>query len=124
MSTKKTTLFYTVLIVIASIAVEGRELSTMLADRRRAVMNWVTLPEPMAVAESTDALQELRRLGVHVDALVVNRLTPTPDRPCQWCAARRAFEGASIRALGDQGGALTIRTIAARAREPRGRAAP
>ena len=106
--------------LIASIALEGRELSTMLADRRRAVMNWVTLPEPMAVAESMDALQELRRLGVHVDAVVVNRLTPTPDRPCRWCAARRAFEGASIRALGDQGGALTIRTIAARAREPRG----
>ena len=109
--------------LIESIDAEGRELSALLADRRRAVMTWITLPEPMAVAESVDALQELRRLGMHVDALVVNRLTPAPDRPCRWCAARRTFEGASIRAVSARAGQLAIRTISARAREPRGIAA-
>ena len=106
--------------LIGSIAAQGRELSALLVDHGRAAMTWVTLPEPMAVAESTDALNELRHLGVHVDDVVVNRLTPPPDRPCRWCGARRAFEGAAIRTLSSHLGKFSIRTIEARAREPRG----
>ena len=109
--------------LIESIDAEGRELSTLLADRKRAVLTWVTLPEPMAVAESLDALQELRRLGVHVDAIVINRMTAAPDRACRWCDARRTFEGAAVRGLTARIGALDLRTVAARAREPRGVAA-
>jgi arsenite-transporting ATPase len=105
--------------LIESIAAEGQELAALLTDRRHAVMTLITLPEPMAIAESRDALRELRRLGVHVDAVVINRLTPAPDRSCRWCQARRAFERTSIRSLTAAGGKPTIRTIAARVVEPR-----
>ena len=109
--------------LIESIAAEGRELSTLLADRRSVDVTWVTLPEPMAMAESVDALHELHRMGLHVEAMVVNRVTPPPSVPCRWCNARRAFESATIRAITVRAGKLGPRAIAARAREPRGVAA-
>ena len=109
--------------LIESIAAEGRELSRLLGDRRRAMMTWITLPEPMSIAESLDALQELLRLGVHVDTVFVNRVTPAPNRACQWCEARRAFERAAMRTVMARAGKLAVRTIAARAAEPRSIAA-
>ena len=110
--------------LVAALDDEGRRLAELLRDGERAVMTWVTLPEPMAVAETTDALAELRRLAVRVDTLVVNRLTPVPDRRCQWCAARRGVERGAIDGLLESiGGSMRIATVAARATEPRGPAA-
>ena len=111
--------------LIASVDEEGRALAEMLADPARAAMTLVTLPEPMAVAETTDALRELTRTGLPVRTLVVNRLTPAPDRPCAWCRARRRFEHAAVRRLLADGGipaTTRIATVSARAREPRGAA--
>lgn len=112
--------------LIASLDDEGRALAALLRDRRRTVLSWVTLPEPMAVAETMDALGELRRLDLHVDNIVVNRITATPDRRCGWCHARRRFERQAVDSLLSQlkatGGPVLV-TIAARASEPRGVAA-
>jgi arsenite-transporting ATPase len=86
-------------------------------------MSWVTLPESMAVAETFDALAELTRLDMPVDTLIVNRLTPAPDRPCRWCRARRRFEGEAIAALQphlDAAGSPRLAVVASRGTEPRG----
>jgi arsenite-transporting ATPase len=85
--------------LIASIDDEARDLAALLSDKRRCAASWVTLPEPMAVAETADALQELQRLQVHVDTVVINRVTPAPDRPCRWCSGRRAYERAAVESL-------------------------
>lgn len=112
--------------LIRSLNDEGRRLAGLVRDGRRTTMSWVTLPEPMAVAETADALCELDRLGVRVDAIIVNRLTPAPTSPCRWCRARRAFERTAVRSLLAQlserrsSDAVRIATIEARATEPRG----
>ena len=107
--------------LVAALDDEGRRLSELLRDGDRAVMSWVTLPEPMAVAETIDALAELRRLGVRADTLVVNRITPVPDRRCQWCVARRSFErGALDVLLATIGGSMRVAAVASRPTEPRG----
>ena len=111
--------------LIASVDEEGRALAELLADPARAAFTLVTLPEPMAVAETIDALRELTRLELAVPTLVVNRLTPPPDRTCAWCRARRRFEHAAVRPLlRDDGVPETTRiaAVSARAREPRGAA--
>jgi arsenite-transporting ATPase len=109
---------------IAELDAEATSLETLLRDRRHTAMSWITLPEPMAVAETIDGLRELRRLGVRVDRLVVNRLTPAPDRRCAWCSTRRRLERAAIQPL-VAGGEQELQTAAvfARPREPRGVAA-
>jgi arsenite-transporting ATPase len=107
--------------LIVALDREGRELQGLLGDPAKSAMRWVTLPEPMAVAETRDALRELSRLGLHVEAVVVNRLTKVPDRACRWCRARRSFEGGAISPLlTDLEGAVRVATVSARADEPRG----
>jgi arsenite-transporting ATPase len=110
-------------VLIASLDDEGRALAALLGDRQRTAMSWVTLPEPMAVAETADALAELTRLHMPVDTLIVNRLTPPPDRPCRWCRARRRFEGEALVALQPHlqaAGSPRLATVASRGTEPRG----
>lgn len=60
--------------VIEEIASEARALRGMLRDASRCGLTWVTLPEPMAVAESRDALSALDAMGVRVGRIVVNRV--------------------------------------------------
>ena len=104
---------------------EAGRLAELLSDATRSAVSWITLPEPMAVAESADGLRELRRLGLQVDRIVVNRVTPPPDRPCRWCTARRAFERGAIDALraAVEDASPPFATVVARPREPRGVAA-
>ena len=112
--------------LIAEIADEAEELASLLRDRRRTAVSWVTLPEPVTIAETRDGLAELVRMGLNVDRVVINRLTPPPRRACAWCAARRAVERRAIASLAaDFAGApaAEIVTVGARPTEPRGPAA-
>jgi arsenite-transporting ATPase len=107
--------------LITALDAEGKALSALLRDHRSSAMHWVTLPEPMAHAETVDALAALADLGVHVETVVINRLTPLPDRPCRWCAARRGFERSLVDTLlKDLEKGVRIATVAARPVEPRG----
>ncbi len=107
--------------LILALEREGRELKALLSDPSRTAMSWVTLPEPMAVAETQDGLEELRRLGVRVDTLVINRLTPRPVGSCTWCNARRSCERGAVDVLLSQAGdAVRIATVMAHGAEPRG----
>ncbi|HJR58681.1 MAG TPA: ArsA family ATPase [Vicinamibacterales bacterium] len=103
--------------LIEELAATARELSSLLRDRARTRVSWVTLAEPMAVAETRDAIAALRESGIRVDAIVANRLTPPPPSACGHCTARRALESRALRTL--PRGAELI-TVGARDAEPRG----
>ena len=96
-------------VLIADLAREARELRAMLTDGERTRVSWVTLPEPMAVAETIDALQRLADRAAPVNEIIVNRLTPPPSpvilRSLQCAAglrgesrARASGDGTRIRA--------------------------
>lgn len=71
---------------------EADALDAQLRDPARTQFTWVTLPEPMSLEETADALQQMARDGLRVSTLLVNRTTIPPPRGCGWCAARERFE--------------------------------
>ena len=96
--------------LIHDLAGEARGLSELLRDRSRTRLSWVTLPEPMAINETRDALAALETRGIAINEIIVNRLTPpgqTQDGPirraqgprCGHCDARRTFEAKALRRL-------------------------
>ena len=104
-------------VLITDLAGEARELNALLTDQARTRLSWVTLPEPMAVAETIDALQRLADRALLVNEIIVNRLTPPPvPSSCGHCDARRAFEVKAVGALP----AIERVFVEARDREPRG----
>lgn len=106
--------------LITELAAEARALAELLRDQRRTRVSWVTLPEPMAIAETLDALAELERREIAVREIVVNHLTPKRRGRCAHCDARRAFERAALR--GFPSGRPTVHVLAS-GDEPRGIAA-
>lgn len=103
--------------LIAELAHTSQRLHLLLRDGARTKLDWVTLAEPLAVAETTDAVESLNAAGIHVRTIIINRLTPTPVSRCGHCEARRAFEATSVRSLHALGAAVHVE---ARAAEPRG----
>lgn len=103
--------------LIAGIDRTARDLAAMLRDPARTTVSWVTLAEPVVLAETADALDALERSGIAVSTIIVNRLTPSSASSCGHCDARRAYERRALRALPK---GRTVLTIAARAREPIG----
>jgi arsenite-transporting ATPase len=76
---------------------DGRMLAGLLRDPASTTIAWVTLPEPMALEETADAIRTLERDGIRVERLVVNRVA-APGRG-QWCKARRRFEADALEAV-------------------------
>jgi arsenite-transporting ATPase len=122
-------------VLIQDLAREAADLEALLVDQSRTRLSWVTLPEPMAVAETMDAVEALADRGIAVDQIIVNRLTPLGDRrsppafanaeagkkgprtvPCGHCDARRSFEEKALRKLP----AVDRVFVTARDKEPRG----
>ena len=102
---------------------DAGELTALLTDPERLTASWVTLPEPMAIAETLDAVADLQRRGVALDTVIINRRVPEPDPDCDWCAARDAFERAAVRELSRVSRtwpAVRTVTILERDAEPRG----
>jgi arsenite/tail-anchored protein-transporting ATPase len=106
--------------IIQEIDRDGREWAARLRDPEAVRMHWVTLPEPMAVEETKDAMAALEASGMPVHALVVNRVTPPPREPCGWCATRRVLERRAMVSLRAHAGSVPIAVIQARDTEPRG----
>lgn len=109
-------------LLVQEIDRQGSALAELLRDSSRTRITWVTLPEIVAVEETADALAALQAAGIAVGDLIVNRLTPPPDRQCRWCTARRADEARAVRAIRGRLARRTTRAFGlfARAREPRG----
>jgi arsenite-transporting ATPase len=99
---------------------EGEELGAMLRDTGISDVAWVTLPEPMALEETSDAIAALDRAGIEVDRLIVNRMTAPPPGPCEWCGARRRFEARALAPLARRVHGRKILAFPELAQEPRG----
>jgi arsenite-transporting ATPase len=99
---------------------DGQDLNTLLRSPALARFSWVTLAEPMAVEETVDSAAELAAMGIPLHDVIVNRLTPAPDRRCGWCAARRALEARAIAPLRERVPGVPIVALGARDAEPRG----
>jgi arsenite/tail-anchored protein-transporting ATPase len=69
-----------------------KQFRALLGDRDRAVVYVVSIPARMAWEETKDLLAACDRLGVHVPALFLNRMTPPGD--CELCAGLRRSERA------------------------------
>ena len=85
----------------------------------RARVSWVTLPEPMAIAETRRRAPRARVSDIQVAAIIVNRLTPRPParmRPLRCAQGVRV--GISSRALPSDGRPVII--VEAMDAEPRG----
>jgi len=106
--------------VIDGIDRDGRNLAALLRDPARVRLWWVTLPEPMAIEETADAAAALASAGLTLHGIVVNRITPRPDRRCGWCDARRVLERRAIGELKRRLPDLSLAPLAARDTEPRG----
>jgi arsenite-transporting ATPase len=98
---------------------EGADLGDLLRDPARVRLYWVSLPEPMAIEETADAVARLRDDGIPIRAIVMNRVTPPPPAPCGWCDARRAFEARAIATVAGRIPGVDLLAVAARDREPR-----
>src|SRR5262249_20175322 len=97
---------------------DGRMLADLLRDAASTTVQWVTLPEPMALEETADAIETLERDGIRVSRLIVNRVTP--PGPSEWCEARRRFERRALTAAARRFGGREILTLPDLGDEPRG----
>ncbi len=109
--------------LIAELEREAGELSAMLRDPEASEVTWVTLPEPMALEETSDALATLDAAGIHVRRLIMNRVTPAAPGGCDWCHARHRFEARAMAPIARRFGALALVTLPELSKEPRGVAA-
>jgi arsenite-transporting ATPase len=127
--------------LIVELEREGDALASMLRDPAASEVSWVTLPEPMALEETADAIASLSAAGIHVRRLIVNRLTPgelVPPKPrrgqgepvppkrrrgegeCAWCEARRRFEARALVPVTKRFADLELLALPDLPREPRG----
>jgi arsenite-transporting ATPase len=107
--------------LIASLAEDSALLMKRLRDERQSEFVWVTLPEPMALEETADALAALDSNRIPVRTLIVNRATPRGG--CAWDAARRRFEARALAPIAARFPGVRVRTVAECAAEPRNAAA-
>jgi arsenite/tail-anchored protein-transporting ATPase len=105
--------------LVAEIDGEARALHALLRDPSRAAFTWVLTPEPLALAETLDALRALHAAGIAVDEIIVNRIT-RPARACPLCTGRASTEADVIRRLRRTMPARRLRLIGAADDEPRG----
>jgi len=109
--------------LIAELEREASELTSRLRDSSVSEFTWVTLPEPMALEETADAIAALDAAGIRVSRLVVNRVTAPPAQRCDFCDARRRFEARAVAPLASRFADREIVTLPEMAKEPIGVAA-
>ena len=99
---------------------DADSLSTLLRDPELCRLSWVTLAEPLSIAETLDAAEALAETGIPVHEVIVNRVTPPPPRRCGWCDGRRIVERRAIASLARALPGTLAFEVTARTREPRG----
>jgi arsenite-transporting ATPase len=91
--------------VIDELREEAASLRALL-ESADAELHWVTLPEALSIEETRDGISAARAEGMRIARLIVNRLTPPPDRACRPCTARRREEGRNVEAARALGAAV------------------
>jgi arsenite-transporting ATPase len=108
---------------------DGRSLAALLRDSASTRISWVTLPEPMALEETSDAIAALERDGIRVSRLIVNRTIAwrpvarkvrASEDGCAWCEARRRFEARALAPVAGRLGGRELFTLPDLGGEPRG----
>jgi len=99
---------------------DGRMLAELLRDAASTTLAWVTLPEPMALEETADAIATLERDGIRVARLIVNRVARRGAGA--WCHARRRFEARALASVARRFEGREILTLPDLGEEPRGMA--
>lgn len=106
--------------LIALLMEQAHDTASLLRDPGQTTLCWVTLPEPLSVDETSDALDAVGRAGMRVPAIIVNQVTPEGP-PCQICDQRRREEHrALIRVRKTLNSSRQIRIVPAMSDEPRG----
>jgi arsenite-transporting ATPase len=105
--------------LIAELERQSTDAAALLLDRTRTRVHWVTLAEHLAVAETADGLQALDDLGISVDEIIINRVTP-PGPSCALCDRRRGLEANIITAVRRLARGRQVRQIDTELVEPRG----
>ena len=100
--------------LIGELERDGEALAAMLRDPAASEVTWVTLPEPMALEETSDALaHSIAAAGIPVRRLIAEPRDASPppatrrsgavspkarsdEVGCEWCAARRRFEARAL----------------------------
>jgi arsenite-transporting ATPase len=105
--------------LIGRLRAESTALASLVRDPATRIA-WVTLPEPMALEETSDALASLAAADIHVTELIVNRATPPPPQPCAFCDSRRRFEARALLPIRARFCGLAVSVYPELAREPIG----
>jgi arsenite-transporting ATPase len=109
--------------LIAEIDKEGRELVEILRDPGRARFAWVLLPELVALEETKDGLAALRKEGIAVREIIVNRVRLPAGESCAVCDRRLHAERSAIREIRARFPGSRILFVPQVEEEPRGAAA-
>ncbi|MGQ0838623.1 ArsA family ATPase [Actinokineospora sp.] len=108
---------------VATLAAHLAGLRSLLTDSATTSVRLVLTPERLVVAETRRTLAALALRGVHVDALVANRLVPKARRwrgqAAAWLRTRRSEQDSVLSEL-DASTPLSVRVVEHRAAEPVG----
>jgi arsenite/tail-anchored protein-transporting ATPase len=96
--------------LVDDLAAEARRLAVRLRDPLRTRITWITLAEPVVVAETVDALRWVRERGLPIAEIIVNR-TVVPARNCARCRARAALERSALAPLRQVARGVPIRFV-------------
>ena len=106
--------------LIEELDADGRRLAALLRDAERCRFTWLLLAEELTLEETRDGVAALAHEGMRVGELLINRLTPAPDRPCALCGARRAAEARVVAETRRAFPTTPLRYLPALDAEPRG----
>jgi arsenite-transporting ATPase len=108
---------------VATLANHLAGLRAVLTDPETTTVRLVLTPERLVVAETRRTLAALALRGIHVDALIANRLVPKArlwrGPAASWLRTRRSEQDAVLAEL-DASTPLTVRVVEHRAAEPIG----
>jgi arsenite-transporting ATPase len=105
--------------LIEEIDAQRRRVATLIRDPARTQLTWVCLPQTLSIEETEDGTRALTEIGVAIDEIVVNRVTPPPPGRCALCEGRRAAERDAVATLAETARA-PLRIVPRLPSEPRG----
>jgi arsenite/tail-anchored protein-transporting ATPase len=106
--------------LIAEVEEEAAAILALLRDAERTTFSWVMLPEALSLEETRDGVAGLRRAGITVGEIVVNRVTPPPPGPCALCRSRRRSEAGILTETARAFPGIPLRVVPAAEDEPEG----
>ena len=78
--------------MIGELERDGETLAAMLRDPAASQVTWVTLPEPMALEETADALGSMADQIPHLVAMFMEVAHDDPGSTLGWCDDQTEFE--------------------------------